>query len=137
MYVRYVLSVCQLKERQMALSAAASWRDPILGDPREIDLPGGRIRVFEAGSGPTLVFVHGLLVNANLWRKPIARLRKDFRCVALDLPLGSHTLPLPPGSPNTPHTLADLIADALDALGEDRSEEHTSELQSRQYLVCR
>src|SRR3712207_7691578 len=25
----------------------------------------------------------------------------------------------------------------LDALAEDRSEEHTSELQSRQYLVCR
>src|SRR5947209_11729481 len=29
------------------------------------------------------------------------------------------------------------LADALAAAGDDRSEEHTSELQSRQYLVCR
>src|SRR3712207_7627339 len=35
---------------------------------------------------------------------------------------------------------AELLApalQALDALAEGRSEEHTSELQSRQYLVCR
>src|SRR3712207_8472549 len=34
----------------------------------------------------------------------------------------------------------DQVGDALDALAQDvvgRSEEHTSELQSRQYLVCR
>src|SRR3712207_8419027 len=29
------------------------------------------------------------------------------------------------------------VAEMDKALGEDRSEEHTSELQSRQYLVCR
>ena len=37
------------------------------------------------------MFVHGLLVNANLWRKVVERLSPDFRCIALDLPLGSHT----------------------------------------------
>src|SRR3712207_8561638 len=31
----------------------------------------------------------------------------------------------------------DLLDDVEDPLDEDRSEEHTSELQSRQYLVCR
>ena len=52
---------------------------------------------FEAGSGPPIVFVHGLLVNANLWRKVVAKLSPDFRCIALDLPLGSHLTPLAAG----------------------------------------
>jgi pimeloyl-ACP methyl ester carboxylesterase len=55
----------------------------------------GRLRYFEAGTGPPIVFLHGLLVNANLWRKVVATLSREFRCVALDLPLGSHTLPMP------------------------------------------
>src|SRR3712207_7614096 len=32
---------------------------------------------------------------------------------------------------------AQLVGQRLHALGQPRSEEHTSELQSRQYLVCR
>jgi pimeloyl-ACP methyl ester carboxylesterase len=62
------------------------------------------------------VFLHGLLVNANLWRKVVARLSSEFRCVALDLPLGSHTLPMPEGANLTPPGLADLVADAVEAL---------------------
>src|SRR5947209_13422483 len=44
----------------------------------------------------------------------------------------------PDGSPNTAHTsnLVHFIYVAKDA-AQFRSEEHTSELQSRQYLVCR
>ena len=53
------------------------------------------MRVFEAGTGEPIVFVHGALVNANLWRKVVPRLSPDFRCVTLDLPLGSHELPVP------------------------------------------
>src|SRR3712207_7714699 len=34
-------------------------------------------------------------------------------------------------------TEAELVPDALDPDVHERSEEHTSELQSRQYLVCR
>jgi hypothetical protein len=59
--------------------------------------------------------VHGLLVNANLWRKLVARLSFG-RCLALELPLGSHTLPMPEGADLTPHGLSELIADALEAL---------------------
>ena len=71
---------------------------------------------FDVGSGPTLVFVHGLLVNANLWRKVVERLAPAFRCVVLDLPLGSHRIPLAKGAGSSPGTVAALIADALDAL---------------------
>ena len=96
----------------------ALWRDPALGRPHELDLPHGRVRVFEAGSeGPPIVFVHGLVVNANLWRKVISALSGDFRCLALDLPLGSHALPMPAGADLSPHGLADLIADSVEALG--------------------
>jgi pimeloyl-ACP methyl ester carboxylesterase len=94
-----------------------SWRAPILGAAKTLDLPGGRMRYHDVGSGPAIVFVHGLLVNANLWRKLVERLAPDFRCIVLDLPLGSHTLPLAPGSENTVPGVAASIADALEALG--------------------
>lgn len=93
------------------------WRDPALGTPRDLDLPQGRLRLFEAGTGSPIVFVHGLLVNANLWRKVVARLSPDFHCVALDLPLGSHTVPLPDATDLRPPAVAELIADAIEALG--------------------
>jgi pimeloyl-ACP methyl ester carboxylesterase len=95
----------------------ATWRDPALGEMRELDLAGGRLRAYEAGTGEPIVFVHGLLVNANLWRKVVRKLSPDFRCVCLDLPLGSHTLPLPEGADLSPYGLADLIADSIEALG--------------------
>ncbi len=94
-----------------------TWRDPALGAPRDLDLPQGRLRCFEAGSGPPIVFVHGLLVNANLWRKVVKLLSPDFHCVALDLPLGSHNVPMPDGTDLSPPALAEMIADAIEALG--------------------
>jgi pimeloyl-ACP methyl ester carboxylesterase len=62
------------------------------------------------------VFVHGALVNANLWRKVVAGLSADFRCVALDLPFGSHLVPMPADADLSPTAVADLIADAIAAL---------------------
>ena len=92
------------------------WRDPALGEPVEIETSGGTMRVFSAGSGEPIVFAHGALVNANLWRKVVPRLAPDFRCVTLDLPLGSHELAMPEAD-LSPTGLADLIADAIGALG--------------------
>jgi pimeloyl-ACP methyl ester carboxylesterase len=100
----------------MARKERAEWRDPALGVARELELPQGRVRYLEAGTGSPIVFLHGLLVNANLWRKVVAKLSPEVRCIALDLPLGSHTLPMPQGADLTPHGLADLIADAVEAL---------------------
>ncbi|HEX6117577.1 MAG TPA: alpha/beta hydrolase [Solirubrobacterales bacterium] len=93
------------------------WRSPDLGTPRDLDLPAGKLRCFEAGdpSAPTIVFVHGLLVNANLWRKVVPRLSDRFHCVSLDMPLGSHELALPKAD-LSPTGLADLITAALEAL---------------------
>jgi pimeloyl-ACP methyl ester carboxylesterase len=101
-------------------STKATWRSPALGERKVLDLSGGRrLAYFEAGSGPPIVFVHGLLVNANLWRKVVERLAPDFRCIALDLPLGSHTLPMPEGTDLGAPAIADIVADALEALDLD------------------
>ena len=82
-----------------------------------LDLPGGKIRCFEVGSGEPVVFVHGFLANANLWRKVVAKLSPDFRCITLDLPLGAHTLPMPENADLSTYGLTHFIADALEALG--------------------
>lgn len=100
----------------MASHDKATWRDPALGTAREIGLPQGTVRCFEAGTGAPIVFVHGVLVNANLWRKVVARLAPDFRCIALDVPLGSHTQAMPATADMSAPALADLIADAIAAL---------------------
>src|SRR5262249_11903200 len=57
------------KGHVMASKEKAAWRDPALGTARELELPQGRLRYFESGAGSPVVFAHGLLVNANLWRK--------------------------------------------------------------------
>ncbi|MEX1143008.1 MAG: alpha/beta hydrolase [Thermoleophilaceae bacterium] len=96
------------------------WRSPALGPPRILDLPGGRrLAYHDVGSGPPIVFVHGLLVNANLWRKLVERLSGKARCVVLDLPLGAHDLPLPSGTEHGPPMVADMVADALETLDLD------------------
>ncbi|GAA1671748.1 alpha/beta fold hydrolase [Fodinicola feengrottensis] len=62
------------------------------------------------------MFVHGLLVNANLWRRIVPSLAADFRCVVLDLPFGSHATAMP-AADLTPPGLAGLVAEAIEALG--------------------
>jgi pimeloyl-ACP methyl ester carboxylesterase len=95
---------------------AADWRSPALGPARTLDLGGGRrIRAHVTGEGPAIVFVHGALVNANLWRKVVSRL-DGYTRVALDMPLGSHPEPMPKDADLTPPALADLVADSLEAL---------------------
>ena len=78
------------------------WRAESLGPARELALPQGAVRYHSVGSGPAIVFVHGALVNANLWRKVVAELSADFRCVTLDLPFGSHVVPMPPDADLSP-----------------------------------
>ena len=67
------------------------------------------------GSGPTVMFLHGLLVDGTLWDAVVDRL-PDHRCVVPSLPLGSHTVPVADRSVLTPVGVADLVADLLDEL---------------------
>lgn len=52
-----------------------------------ITLDDLEISYIKEGTGEkTLLFVHGLSSNADAWSKNIAVLKKDYTCVALDLP---------------------------------------------------
>lgn len=86
---------------------------------REIDLTGGTVRVHERGKGPAILFVHGLLVNSTLWRKVVARLEGDYRCITPDLPLGSHPIPMKTNADLTPAGHAKLIGELIEKLGLD------------------
>jgi pimeloyl-ACP methyl ester carboxylesterase len=39
----------------------------------------------EQGDGPAALFVHGVIVNAYLWRHQLAALSGERRCIAIDL----------------------------------------------------
>jgi pimeloyl-ACP methyl ester carboxylesterase len=82
----------------------------------ELTLPQGTIRYRDEGTGPTIVFVHGALVDGRLWDPVVERLRDRFRCVVPDLPLGSHKVALHADADLSPHGIARLIADVLERL---------------------
>lgn len=50
-----------------------------------VSTPYGQISYLERGSGPTALFVHGVLLNAHLWDETVAHLASHRRCVAVDL----------------------------------------------------
>ena len=83
----------------------------------EVHLQQGTIRYREDGTGEPLLFVHGVLVDGDLWRDVAPRLAKDFRCIVPDWPFGSHTTPLAPDADLSPPALARMIVDFMDALG--------------------
>jgi pimeloyl-ACP methyl ester carboxylesterase len=88
-----------------------------MNDKRELHLPQGTIRYRDTGgTGAPLLFVHGIGVNGNLWRKVVPRLSKDFRCIVPDWPLGSHDVPMNRDADLTPPGLARMIADLMEAL---------------------
>ncbi len=90
-----------------------TWRSPLLGAPQEVELVAGRLQYFERGDGPLLVFAHGWLANANLWRNVVERLADRFRCLTLDLPLGSHRVAMRADADLSPIGCGELIAEAL------------------------
>lgn len=81
-----------------------------------VDLPHGTLGYHDVGNGEPLVFVHGLVTNADHWRHVIPDLRDDYRCLAPDLPLGAHRVSMEPDADLTPAGLADLLVAFLDAL---------------------
>jgi pimeloyl-ACP methyl ester carboxylesterase len=56
-----------------------------------IETGAGQIAYVDAGDGPVALFVHGVLLNAHLWRHAITELADERRCVAVDLPAHGST----------------------------------------------
>jgi pimeloyl-ACP methyl ester carboxylesterase len=81
----------------------------------EIDLSSGTLDYVDTGGdGPTLVMLHGLLMDSSLWDPAIADLATDHRCVAPTLPLGAHRHPMS-GDLSLP-AIARLVEEFLDRL---------------------
>ncbi len=88
-----------------------------LGVSRLVELEQGTIGYRERGSGPPVVFVHGLLVNADLWRHVVPAVADaGFRCLAPDWPLGAHEQPMRGAADLSPPGLAAMIEEFLAAL---------------------
>lgn len=87
-----------------------------LGELKEVQLPQGTLRYRERGAGEPIVFLHGVLVNGDLWRKVVPELAGQFRCIAPDLPLGGHEVPMNEDADLSPPGVADLVADFIEAL---------------------
>src|SRR5436305_249179 len=96
-------------------------RSEQLGKVGEVAVSGGKVRYRERGDGPPLVFLHGVLVNGDLWREVVPPVADaGFRCITPDLPIGGHELPMDESADLTPPGLARLIVEVIDGLGLER-----------------
>ena len=82
----------------------------------QIELSAGTIDYEDTGAGPTLVLLHGLLMDASLWDDVIADLSVDHRCVAPTLPLGAHRHAMHADADLSLRGIARLVAELLERL---------------------
>jgi pimeloyl-ACP methyl ester carboxylesterase len=82
----------------------------------EIQLSQGTVQYRDEGSGPSVVLIHGLLVNGRVWERVVPALAPDARCIVPDLPLGSHLSAMREGADLSPLGLASLIAELIERL---------------------
>jgi pimeloyl-ACP methyl ester carboxylesterase len=82
----------------------------------EIKLPQGTIHYRDAGEGPPVVFLHGLLVDGEVWRKVTPLVEGAARTIVPDLPLGSHRIAMNADADLSPAGVARLVGDLLAAL---------------------
>ncbi|MFI2185738.1 alpha/beta fold hydrolase [Streptomyces sioyaensis] len=84
---------------------------------REIELSAGTIAYEDTGGdGPTVVLLHGLMMDASLWDGPIADLSADHRCVAPTLPFGAHRRAMHADADLSLPGVARLVTEFLDRL---------------------
>jgi pimeloyl-ACP methyl ester carboxylesterase len=87
-----------------------------LGERRTVTVPAGTIEYRERGSGPPIVFAHGVAVNGDLWRNVAPELADSYRCIVPDLPLGGHSHALREDADLTLPGVANVVADFIEAL---------------------
>ena len=85
--------------------------------PGTIELSAGQIDYQDTGgNGPTVVLLHGVLMNNTVWRHVIPKLAPTFRCIAPTLPLGAHRQPMRLGADLSIDGIALLVAEFLEQL---------------------
>src|ERR1700691_2468113 len=84
-----------------------------------VETPSGRISYAPAGSGPTALFVHGVVLNKHLWRHQVAGLSDIRRCIAVDL-LAHGDTEIAPEQDVSVTANAKMLREFLDALQIDQ-----------------
>jgi pimeloyl-ACP methyl ester carboxylesterase len=82
---------------------------------RVVHTASGRIAYIDQGEGPVALFVHGVLLNAHLWRHQLAHLSDVRRCIALDL-LAHGDTEITPQHDVSVTANANMLKEFLDAL---------------------
>ncbi|MGW5678898.1 alpha/beta fold hydrolase [Streptomyces sp. NPDC003860] len=83
----------------------------------EVELSAGVVEYEDSGGdGPVLLLLHGVAMDGSLWRKVVAELRPDYRCVVPTLPLGGHRRPMKPDADLSVLGVARLVAEFLERL---------------------
>jgi haloalkane dehalogenase len=93
-------------------------RDLYPFESRWFTSPAGRVHYVDEGSGPTIVFCHGSPTWSFMFRKVMASLRNDYRCIAADL-LGFGLSERPDMFSYTVREHVAVISELLDHLGVD------------------
>ncbi len=102
------------------LAATAGSTEPDRLRYSHVDIPLGRISLFDAGSGAPVVLLHGLGATKASFLPTVAALGRSHRVIALDLPgFGDSVKPLRANYDAA--FFADAVVGALDALGIDRA----------------
>jgi pimeloyl-ACP methyl ester carboxylesterase len=82
-----------------------------------IELSAGTIAYEDTGGeGPVVVLIHGLAMDGRQWRKVIAELPPDYRCVLPTLPMGAHRQPMRPDADLTLRGMCAIVAELLERL---------------------
>jgi pimeloyl-ACP methyl ester carboxylesterase len=88
------------------------------GDEMVVEVSGHSIAYQHAGTGPSLVLLHGFLCDSRAWRRQLADLSDDFTVVAWDAPGAGRS-----SDPPDPFTITDWahsLAAFLDLIGVER-----------------
>ena len=84
---------------------------------KTIELSAGTIEYEDTGgTGPTVVLLHGLLMDASLYRGVVSELSADHRCVVPTLPLGAHRHGMHPDADLSLIGVARLVVEFLEVL---------------------
>jgi len=86
---------------------------------QSVTTSSGRISYVETGSGPVLLFVHGVLMNKHLWRHQLAEFADIRRCIAVDL-LAHGDTAISPDQDVSVTANAHMLREFLDALKIDQ-----------------
>jgi pimeloyl-ACP methyl ester carboxylesterase len=103
----------------MSTQTAPDQRQPSpCPNERVIELAAGPIEYQDTGGeGPTVVLLHGLLMDGSLWDGVVADLSRDHRCVVPTLPLGAHRHGMAAEADLSLSGVAGLVEELIERLG--------------------